>query len=619
MAADPRADLPADIAEAVAKGCHHLRLLATTDLHMAVYPHDYYTDRPSPRFGLARALTAIRAARTETTLLLDNGDVLQGTPMGDAAEAGDRRPHPMIRAMNLAGYDAATVGNHEFNYGLDFLMGSLADASYPIVTANVVTALGATPAEDTTLLPPYTILERRLGGTGLRIGVIGFVPPQVANWDKRHLAGRVHLREIVEAGEAWVPRLRAEGVDLVIALCHSGLGAAAPAPMLENAAVPLAGIEGIDVLVTGHSHKLFPGPDYDGLSHVDAAAGRIHGKPAVMPGFWGSHLGIIDLALRPGPWEIAAAHVTAQPLDPPPEPAPDLIEALAEDHAHTLAFVRRPVGETTRPIQSYFSLISDDAALQIVSDAQMAYGRAVLAGTEHQDLPVLSATTPFKAGGTAGPETYTDIAAGALSLRSVADIYPFPNALRILRINGSALADWLERAAGIFATSPTDAADVPLLDPAFATHNFDVIDGVSYEIDLSQPPRFAPEGALLSAENTRIRNLRFNGHPVTGDMEFALVTNNYRADGGGRFAGAHAANLIHAPEDANQQILERYVAETGIISPVPDHNWRLRAVPGTSVLFETGPGARAHLDAVAHLKLTDLGDRDGFARFRLTL
>ena len=224
----------------------HLRIMETTDLHVHVFPYDYYGDRPVDTVGLARTAALVNDIRAEATnaLLIDNGDFLQGNPMGDyiAYERGmkDGDMHPVIAAMNTLGFDASTLGNHEFNYGLSFLEKSLAGANFPVVCANVAKSLGASPTEDDTLLPPYVILDHTVtDGAGedhaIRVGLIGFVPPQVMNWDRKHLEGNVQARDIVETAKAWVPQMREAGCDLIVALSHSGIGSADHEDGMENA------------------------------------------------------------------------------------------------------------------------------------------------------------------------------------------------------------------------------------------------------------------------------------------------------------------------------------------------------------------------------------------------
>ena len=623
-------------------GQAHLRLLETTDLHVHVYPYDYYSDRPIDTVGLSRTTSIVNAIRAEATnsILLDNGDFLQGNPMGDyiAYERGMKEGdlHPIVAAMNTVGFDASTLGNHEFNYGLDFLMKSLAGAAFPVVSANVVKNAGSDPAKDETLVPPYVILDRMLtDGSGtaypIRIGLIGFVPPQIMTWDRRFLEGNVTTRDIVETARAWVPVMKEAGAEIIVALNHSGIGAAEHSEGMENASVPLARVEWIDALLTGHHHLVLPGPNYEGIDGVDAAAGTIHGKPAVMAGFWGSHLGMIDLLLeRDGAgWRIAGAMSEARPISKRNEDRsvtalveddPAVLASVAREHEETLAYVRRAVGKTAAPLHSYFALVADDPSVQIVSIAQSWYIAEMLKGTDYEGLPILSAAAPFKAGGRGGPDYYTDVPAGDVAIRNVADLYLYPNTVRAVKVTGAQVKDWLERSAGMFNQITPGEADQVLLNPDFPSYNFDVIDGVTYEIDLSQPSRYGPKGEPLNPEASRIVNLRWNGAPVDPDQEFIIATNNYRAGGGGDFPGAKGDTIVFEAPDTNRDVIVRYIVEQGTINPSADANWKFSALPGTSVLFDTGPKAVDYIDSVQAVKIEPAGEGpDGFARFRISL
>lgn len=620
----------------------HLRIMETTDLHVHVYPYDYYSDRPVDTVGLSRTASIIAEIRAEATnsLLVDNGDFLQGNPMGDyiAYERGMKEGdmHPIITAMNTVGFDAATIGNHEFNYGLDFLMKSTAGANFPVVLSNLALEAGANPRADKTLFKPYAILDRTLtDGAGnshaIKVGVIGFTPPQVMNWDRKHLEGNVTARDIVETATAYVPEMREAGCDIIVALSHSGIGSAQHSDGMENASVPLAGIDGIDAVVTGHSHLVFPSPTYADYAAVDVEKGTIHGKPAVMGGFWGSHLGLIDLLLEQdgGEWRVVSASTEARPISKRNEDRSitalveddaTVLDAVKQDHEETLAYVRRAVGKTSAPLHSYFALVADDPSVQIVSIAQKWYIEQMLAGTEYAGLPVLSAAAPFKAGGRGGPEYYTDVAAGDVAIKNVADLYLYPNTARAVKVTGTQLKDWLERSAGIFNQITPGAADAPLLNPSFPSYNFDVIDGVSYQIDLSQPSKFGPKGEPGNLDASRIVNLTFDGQPVTPEMEFVIATNNYRASGGGDFPGAKGDTIIFEAPDTNRDVIVRYIVEQGTINPSADANWSFAPMPGTSVVFESGPKGRGYMGDVKAVTIEDAGDGpDGFALFRIRL
>jgi 2',3'-cyclic-nucleotide 2'-phosphodiesterase/3'-nucleotidase len=620
----------------------HLRLMETTDLHVHVFPYDYYADKPRDTVGLARTASIIKEIRAEATnaLLLDNGDFLQGNPMGDyiAYERGMKGGdlHPVIAAMNAVGFDASTLGNHEFNYGLEFLMKSLAGADFPVVCANIAKETGATPRDDKTLLPPYVLMERELtDGAGqkhaIKIGLIGFVPPQVMNWDRRHLEGRVQARDILQAARAYVPEMKEKGADIIIALSHSGIAAARESDGMENASLPLAAIEGIDAILTGHSHLVFPSSRYEGIDGINAEAGTLHGKPATMGGYWGSHLGLIDLMLKrdAGGWRVVGHASEARPISRRNEDRSitalvqsdaRVLAATEKEHEETLGYIRRAVGKTDAPLHSYFALVADDPSVQIVSIAQSWYIAQMMKGTKYEGLPILSAAAPFKAGGRGGPDYFTDVPKGDVAIKNVSDLYLYPNTARAVLVTGAEVKDWLERSAGIFNQVTVGKADQLLLNPAFPSYNFDVMDGVSYQIDLSQPSKFSPKGELQNPEASRIVNLQYNGAPIDPGAQFIVATNNYRASGGGDFPGAKGDTVVFEGPDTNRDVIVRYIVEKGTISPRADANWSFAPLAGTSVLFDTGPKASAYAGDVQGVRITPAGDGpDGFARFRINL
>ncbi|WP_299281130.1 bifunctional 2',3'-cyclic-nucleotide 2'-phosphodiesterase/3'-nucleotidase [uncultured Tateyamaria sp.] len=619
----------------------HLRIMETTDLHVHVFPYDYYADKPRDTVGLARTASLINAVRAEASnaLLIDNGDFLQGNPMGDyiAYERGMKEgdTHPVIEAMNALGFDASTLGNHEFNYGIDFLMKALAGANFPVVNANIALELGSDPTKDKTLIPPYVILDHSVtDGAGaahdIKVGLIGFTPPQVMNWDRRHLEGNVQARDIIETAKAYIPQMKEQGADIIVVLSHSGIGAADASDGMENAAVPLAGLEGVDAILTGHSHLVFPSPDYADFAGADVDAGTLMGTPATMGGFWGSHMGLIDLLLEKdgNAWRVVSAVSEARPISKRNEDRsvtalvesdPAVLAAAQTEHDETLAYVRRAVGKTDAPLHSYFALVADDPSVQIVSIAQLWYIEEMMKGTEHEGLPILSAAAPFKAGGRGGPEYFTDVPKGDVAIKNVSDLYLYPNTVRAVRVTGQQVKDWLERSAGMFNQVEPGAQDVVLLNPEFPSYNFDVIDGVSYQMDLSQPSKYDPKGELLDENASRIVNLTYSGAPLDLGAEFIIATNNYRAGGGGNFPGATSETTVFEGPDTNRDIIVRYIVEKGTISPRADSNWSFAPMEGSTVLFDTGPAATAYLDQV-DVNIEPAGDGpDGFARFRISL
>ncbi|SET06566.1 bifunctional 2',3'-cyclic-nucleotide 2'-phosphodiesterase/3'-nucleotidase [Thorsellia anophelis] len=622
-----------------------LRVLATSDIHANMMDYDYYRLEPTEKFGLTRTASLIKQARleTENTVLIDNGDLIQGSPLGDyIASKGltDEELHPVMLAMNSLDYTVATLGNHEFNYGLPFLNQVLKGANFPYVNANILDAQTNAP-----YFTPYTIIPTPVktikGDTvTLNIGYIGFIAPKITIWDKQHLDGKVVTEDIITSAKKWVPKMKAQGADLIIAINHSGIDASGYVNGMENAGFYLSEVPNIDAIITGHSHSVFPSSKFDGLPHVDINNGLINGTPTVMPGFWGDHLGVIDITLdnQNGNWSVVQAHAKSRPIfDATSKSALveadiELINLLSTAHDATQHYVNQPIGKSKNNLYGYLALIQDSPTIQIVNQAQITYVQNVLdKDGSLEKLPILSAAAPFKAGGRDSyAVSYTEVDKGELTYRNAADLYLYPNTLTVVKITGEEVQQWLECSAGQF-----NQIDIENDNPQelinfndFRSYNFDVIDGVSYEIDITQPARYDGDCNLINPDVSRIVNLTFEGKPIVKSDLFYVVTNNYRGFGG-KFAGTGSDKVVIAAPDENRAILASYITEVsaleGQIDIQADNNWRLRPIVSDKTLdirFGTAGHDKAHnyIKSGAKVNLISLKrDPEGIEIYRLDL
>ncbi|MCG2838913.1 bifunctional 2',3'-cyclic-nucleotide 2'-phosphodiesterase/3'-nucleotidase [Photobacterium sp. WH77] len=591
-----------------------LRILETTDIHANVMDYDYYKDKATEKTGLVRTATLIEQARREVTnsVLVDNGDLIQGSPMGDYMAAkglADGDVHPVYKAMNPLDYEVGNIGNHEFNYGLDFLQAALKGANFPYINANVYDL-----STGENLFTPYLIKTYRLKDTDgteheVKIGYIGFVPPQIMTWDKKNLEGKVNARDIKQTADYFVPKMKAEGADIIVAIPHSGVSADPYHAMAENSVYYLTEVKGIDAIAFGHAHAVFPSQTFANLPNTDIEKGTINGVAAVMPGRWGDHLGVIDLELtrQDGKWMVTGRQTQARPIfaDGKAQVAADskLVAAVMEDHKGTREFVNQPIGKASDVMYSYLALVQDDPTVQIVNLAQKDYVERFIQGDPDLDgLPVLSAAAPFKAGGRANdPGNYTEVEAGQLTFRNAADLYLYPNTLVALKVTGKEVKEWLECSAGQFnQIDLSSGAPQSLINwEDFRTYNFDVIDGVQYQVDVSQPARYDGDCKLINPASERIQQLTYQGKAIDPAQPFIIATNNYRAYSA-KFAGTGEQFIAFAAPDENRTVLASYISrvskDDGQVVPSADNNWRfapLRSTTQLDIRFETSPSDKA--------------------------
>ncbi|KPZ72617.1 2',3'-cyclic-nucleotide 2'-phosphodiesterase/3'-nucleotidase precursor [Shewanella sp. P1-14-1] len=613
-----------------------LRIMETSDLHANIMDYNYYTSRVDNSIGLARTASLIKQARLEVknSVLVDNGDLLQGSPMGDyiahTFQANNQLidTHPAYKAMNTLDYAVGNIGNHEFNYGLDFLDQATAAANFPYISANVYCEIDNCFRDvkaGEPLFKPYIITEQEvIDNQGakhtIKIGYIGFVPPQIKVWDKQNLDGKVIAKGIVESAERYVPKMKDQGADVIIAIPHSGIGSSEnPGDMnAENATWALTTVAGIDAIMFGHSHSVFPSAQFSDVAKVNIETGTINGVAAVMPGRWGDNLGIIDLTLRQeeGKWRVSNSLSQARPIFIKEtdkvagfsvNPDKEIQTKVASDHQATLDYVNAPIGKSSADMYSFLSLVQDDPTVQIVSNAQIdAVTKAAAKIDTLKHLPVLSAAAPFKAGGrhrtSSDADSYVQVAAGELSYKNAADLYLYPNTLVAVKVTGKQVKDWLECSANQFnQIDPNSAASQSLINwETHRTYNFDVIDGVNYKIDVTQPNKFDGDCAMVNADANRIVELSYTDDSGTifkgeefANKSFLIATNNFRAFGN-KFAGTGADYIAMELPDTNREALTKYITQlselNGEVDPSANNNWQFKTIESSTKLdirFET--------------------------------
>ena len=617
----------------------------TTDVHSNLVGYDYFRLAPDPALGMDRTATLIAQARKQfpNNLLFDNGDTIQGTALADyqalVKPLRCDQTLAVYRVMNQLGYDGGGIGNHEFNYGLKYLSqvtGNRFDVAgvdrkkprcagpaFPQVLANVYSLKTRRP-----LFKPWHIIDKQISATGangqiisttLKVGIIGFTPPTIMSWDKRWLEGKVYTQGLRESAARFIPEMRAKGADIVVAISHGGLDDSAYSPTMENGNWHLAQVPGIDAMLIGHSHQVFPNAASTAvqfnLPGVDKAKGLVHGVPTVMANMWGKHLGVIGLHLTHDGkrWVVDKSRTTvearaAQQADKSYlDPDPAVAALIAAEHEATIAYVKTPVGVTEFRMSSYFADVGDVSAIAIVNEAQADYVKNYVksAASKYAGLPVLSMSAPFKSG-YAGVSDFTDVRAGSLALNNAADLYLYPNTLYAVKVNGAQLKAWLERSAMRFNTIDPARPDAQeLVNPAYQAYNFDVLTSrdVSYEIDVTQAP------------GQRIGKLLYQGKPVEAQRVFLVATNNYRASGGGDFPGLDGSKTAFASPDTNRDVLIAYIKKTGTLkrAALGHRSWRFTAVKTAGpVVFRSAPQMEhlaqdAGLNGVSLLRADDGG------------
>ncbi|KRE41138.1 multifunctional 2',3'-cyclic-nucleotide 2'-phosphodiesterase/5'-nucleotidase/3'-nucleotidase [Knoellia sp. Soil729] len=559
---------PGQASAAPRDGSVTITVMGTSDLHANVVNWDYYkdatySDSAGNTVGLARVASVVNQIRAdrgrEHTLLFDAGDTIQGTPLGfyyatvePTTDTG--AIHPMAAQMNALGYDAVALGNHEFNYGLDFLDHWIEQMDAPVLAANAVHAGTKVPR-----FRPYTMTTMKVKGRPpIRVGVLGLTNPGVVIWDKANVSGKVEVQGLVEAAARWVPVMRREGADVVVVSAHSGdsgtssYGGDLP---VENAAALVAEqVPGIDAILFGHAHIDVPQRFVKNLRT---------GKQVIMsePKNWGQRVSVFDLQLEfvRGSWQVAQSRaVTVNTNTVVDDPA--FVDIVREQHAAVVKYMNNPVATSTEAMSAAEACWKDTAILDYVNEVQVATVSAAVAGTPEASLPVISIAAPFNRA--------ASFPAGPVTIRDVAGLYIYDNTLMASVLTGAEIKDFLEYSAKYF----TQVSPTAPVDPAAWTnfqgvpdYNYDQMSGVDYSVDISQPV------------GSRITGLSYDGVPVAADQKFVVAVNNYRQSGGGGFPHIATAPVVYNAQVAIREAIVAYASAAGTIDPPSFHveNWRL--------------------------------------------
>jgi 2',3'-cyclic-nucleotide 2'-phosphodiesterase/3'-nucleotidase len=566
---------PGQASAASRDGSVTITVMGTSDLHANVVNWDYYkdatySDSAGNTVGLARVASVVNQIRAdrgrEHTLLFDAGDTIQGTPLGfyyatvePTTDTG--ATHPMAAQMNALGYDAVTLGNHEFNYGLDFLDHWIEQMDAPVLAANAVRAGTKVPR-----FRPYTITTMKVKGRPpIRVGVLGLTNPGVVIWDKANVSGKVEVQGLVEAAARWVPVMRREGADVVVVSAHSGDSGTSSysgdLPVENAAALVAQQVPGIDAILFGHAHVDVPQRFVTNLRT---------GKQVIMsePKNWGQRLSVFDLKLEfvRGSWQVAQSKaLTVNTNTVVDDPA--FVDIVREQHAAVVKYMNTPVAHSTEAMSAAEACWKDTAILDYVNEVQVATVAAAVAGSPEASLPIVSIAAPFNRA--------ASFPAGPVTIKDVAGLYIYDNTLMASVLTGAQIKDFLEYSAKYFKQVAPDAPVDPAAwtnapwpnpdSPTTPDYNYDQFSGVDYGIDISQPV------------GSRIVGLSYGGVPVAPDQQFLVAINNYRQSGGGGFPHIATAPVVYNAQVAIREAIVAYASEQGTIDPATFHvvNWRL--------------------------------------------
>lgn len=591
-----------------------LRILATSDVHMHVTGWDALRDEVVAGKGMDVLANRIGAARKDapgSCLLVDNGDALQGTPMGEVCSGWTNdQTHPWAAIVNALDYDAVGLGNHDFDFGIPFLETVVSQIKVPTLCASF--ASGGVDGVAATALLRRELTCSDGQDRPITIGVTSVLPPQTQVWNEASLTGKLSFHSGIDAARRSVARLRADGADVVLMLCHSGLTACPESEDTENFAADLArDIDGIDAMVMGHVHECFP--------HSDGPK-DVHGVPAVMPGYGAQALGVMDLRLSWSHTGWAVADQSAALVKPQRQDTarPDITVLAAPAIQDTRAELDVPLGESAAGFHSYFDMLQSGMAGALVARAMIASLKARVADTELADLPMVASVAATALGGRIGPRNYVEVPAGTVRSRHVSMLTPFFDTVWGGVLTGAELRVWAERSAAFFASDVADKGY--LVAPDAPSFNFDILHGLHTEIDPLRAPMFDLGGRFVNRDTQRVQALFHNGQPVMPDARFLVALTSYRAVGGGGFPGLGDSARVLRTTDCLKGALRHLIrTDPQAFAPAPSV-WRLAPGRPIRVVIETSPNAQSHLEDIARFDPQVIGETaDGFLQLDVAL
>ena len=514
----------------------HVVILSTTDMHGRVFPIDYYTNKYD-NVGIAKVATLVKEARKRDAdlMLVDSGDTIQGTPLEYLHnKRNNTPPDPMMLAMNALHYDSMTVGNHEYNFGLKVLEKARSEAQFPWLSANTYDT-----GKGTTHYQPYIVKEVQ----GVRVAVLGLTTPGIPYWENKPNYEGLEFRETISEAKKWVPILREkERADVIVIAMHMGieedLRTGQPSPSNvpnENAAIAIARqVPGVDVILMGHTHS-------------EVSALFVNGVLLTQANRWASHVARVDLYLEKDQnnrWHMVMKSARTIPVTEKTEIDPEIAKLGEPYDKETEAWLGRAIGESSEELTAQQCRFHDSAIIDLIQQVQLEAGNADVS---------MAACFNERA----------HIPKGQVTVRDIAGLYEYENTLVTVELTGQQLKDALEHSARYFKEYQPRKSLNELVDSRIPGFNFDVAQGVSYDIDLTKPT------------GQRIQNLKFKGQPLSPVQKLRVVTNNYRVNGGGGFTMYKDAPVVYRSSAEVRELIIDWVEKHKTVPTKRDDNWRI--------------------------------------------